>query len=96
MLEEAVATAVAAGPVEVEPGVADLVRALDPATLVRHRLRRPPGHAALTGGAGNGLALPERMAEVNALLDLASPALREARARRRSSTVSPAPLPGST
>ena len=78
VLDDAVATAVAAGPVEVDPGVADLVRALDPATLSDADFDGLLDAAGLTGGAGNGLALPERMAEVNALLDLASPALREA------------------
>ena len=76
--QDAVGTAVAAGPVEVDPGVADLVRALDPATLSDGDFDGLLAAAGLTGGAGDGLALPERMAEVNALLDLASPALREA------------------
>ncbi len=78
VLEDAVSTAMAAGPVEVDPGVADLVRALDPASLSDSDFDGLLAAAGLTGGAGNGLELPERMAEVNALLDLASPALREA------------------
>jgi sphinganine-1-phosphate aldolase len=78
VLDDAVATAVAAGPVEVDPRVADLVRALDPATLSDADFDGLLDAAGLTGGAGNELTLPERMAEVNALLDLASPALREA------------------
>jgi sphinganine-1-phosphate aldolase len=78
VLEDAVETAVATGPVEVDPEVADLVRALDPATLSDADFDGLLDAAGLTGGAGNELTLPERMAEVNALLDLASPALREA------------------
>ena len=33
---------------------------------------------AAVGMGGSGSAMPERMAEINTLLDLASPALREA------------------
>ena len=78
----------AAGPVEVDPGVAELVGALDPATLCDNEFDGLLAAAGLTGGAGDGLALPERMAEVNALLDLASPGLREA-CCSRSWTASP-------
>ncbi len=75
VLREAVATAVHAGPVVVDPGVADFVRALDPAQLGDEEF---DGLLAAAGLAGDGAALPERMAGVNALLDLASPGLREA------------------
>ncbi|WGX98272.1 aminotransferase class V-fold PLP-dependent enzyme [Nocardioides sp. L-11A] len=75
-LGAAVAAARAAGPVPVDPGVAELLRTLDPATL---------GDAEFdlllaAGGLADGgeLGLPERMAPVNALLDVAPPALREA------------------
>ncbi|MGA9749751.1 MAG: aspartate aminotransferase family protein, partial [Nocardioides sp.] len=63
--------------VRVDPGVADFVRALDPAVLSDDDF---DGLLAAAGMAGSGgsLGLPERMAEVNALLDLAAPALREA------------------
>jgi sphinganine-1-phosphate aldolase len=74
-LGEAVAAAVAAGPVAVDPGVAELVAALDPTALGDDEF---DALLAFAGLAGEGVALPERMAPVNALLDLASPATREA------------------
>jgi hypothetical protein len=78
-LHDAVATAVQAGPVVVDPGVADFVRALDPAQLGDEEFDGLLAAAGLGGASGSGgAALPERMAEVNALLDLASPGLREA------------------
>ncbi len=68
-----------AGPVAVDPGVAAYVAALDPATLSDADFDGLLAAAGLVGEATDGaLALPTRMAEVNALLDLASPALREA------------------
>lgn len=73
-LAAAVAVAVDAGPVAVDPGLEDLVRALDPDALTEADF---DGMLAAVGmGAGSGL--PDRMAEVNTLLDLASPGLREA------------------
>jgi glutamate/tyrosine decarboxylase-like PLP-dependent enzyme len=77
VLGDAVAAAVEAGPVRVDPGVADVVRALDPAVLTDADFDGLLAAAGLLG-EGPGLALPERMAEVNALLDLSAPALREA------------------
>jgi glutamate/tyrosine decarboxylase-like PLP-dependent enzyme len=77
-LAAAVRRAQEAGPVAVDPGVADVVRALDPDTLGDEDFDGLLVAAGLAGGPGNGLALPRRMAEVNALLDLASPPLREA------------------
>lgn len=84
VLREAVEAAVQAGPVAVDPAVADLVRALDPAALSNEDFAGLLDAAGLggagSGGTGSGAAggvLPERMAGVNALLDLASPALRE-------------------
>jgi len=66
-----------AGPVVVDPGVAELVRALDPDSLTDEDF---DGLLAAAGMAGEeeGVGLPDSMAEVNALLDVASPALREA------------------
>ena len=78
-LRDSVAAAVAAGPVRVDPDVAAYVEALDPAHLSDadfEGLLAASGLAA--AGADGALVLPERMAEVNALLDLASPAMREA------------------
>ncbi len=74
-LGDAVAVAVESGPVAVAPELEDLVRALDPATLTEQDF---DGLLAGVGMGGSGSAVPERMAEVNALLDLAAPALREA------------------
>jgi len=73
-LKAAVTAAQAAGPIQVAPELAAAAGALDPATL---------DHAAFDGllsiaGLGTGGALPERMAPVNALLDVAPPRLREA------------------
>lgn len=76
-LGEAVTAARSAGPVGLDPGLAGMVGALDPAVLGELEFAGLLQMAGLAGGDG-GLALPERMAPVNALLDLASPALREA------------------
>jgi glutamate/tyrosine decarboxylase-like PLP-dependent enzyme len=76
-LTDSVAAAVAAGPVAVDPGVAAFIETLDPATLSDDDFDGLLAASGLVGG-GEGLALPERMAEVNAMLDLASPAMREA------------------
>ncbi|MGO4256528.1 pyridoxal phosphate-dependent decarboxylase family protein [Marmoricola sp. RAF53] len=79
-LRASVAAAVAAGPVVVDPGVVDFIKALDPAALTDADFDGLLAASGLVGeGDGEGgLALPERMAGVNALLDLASPAMREA------------------
>lgn len=81
-LAGAVDIAVATGPVTVDPGVADFVRALDPAALSDEDFDGLLVAAGLAGGSGDdepaaSVVLPGRMAEVNALLDLAAPALRE-------------------
>ncbi|GAA3686710.1 aminotransferase class V-fold PLP-dependent enzyme [Nocardioides ginsengisoli] len=76
-LGEAVASARAQGPVPVDPGVADLLRTLDPATLGDAEFDLLLAAGGLAGDAGE-LGLPDRMAPVNALLDVAPPALREA------------------
>jgi hypothetical protein len=78
-LTESVAAAVAAGPVGVDPGVAAFIETLDPAALSDDDFDGLLVAAGLIGGSDDGgLALPDRMAEVNAILDLASPAMREA------------------
>lgn len=75
-LAESVDAAVQAGPVHVDPGLADAAAALDPATLDDAAF---DGLLQLAGLAGDeGLALPERMAPVNALLNVAPAPLREA------------------
>lgn len=77
-LTDSVAAAVAAGPVAVDPGIAEFIAALDPAALTDDDFDGLLVAAGLVGGEGAGLDLPDRMAEVNAMLDLASPAMREA------------------
>jgi hypothetical protein len=74
---DAVEAARKAGPVEVDPGVAEIVAALDPATLGDEEFDGLLAAAGLDPSAGSDV-VPERMAEVNALLDLAAPELREA------------------
>ena len=78
-LAASVAAAVAAGPVLVDPGVVAFIAALDPAALSDEDFDGLLAASGLVGeSADGGLALPTRMAEVNAMLDLASPAMREA------------------
>lgn len=73
-LHQSVAAAQTAGPVHVAPELAEAAQAIDPALL---------DDAAFDGllelaGLGTAEALPDRMAPVNALLDIAPPRLREA------------------
>ena len=75
-LTDSVAAAVAAGPVTVDPEVAAFIEALDPAALTDADFDGLLLAAGLAGG--DGIAVPERMAGVNAMLDLASPRMREA------------------
>ena len=76
-LSDAVAAARMAGPVAVDPGLAVLVADIDPAALDDEGFGRLLGAAGLAGADG-ALALPERLAPVNALLDACPPPLREA------------------
>ena len=76
-LRESVDAARAAGPVAIDPGLAGLVGAIDPATLDDQGFAGLLVAAGLAGSDG-ALALPRRMAPVNALLDACPPALREA------------------
>lgn len=80
-LAESVAAAQGAGPVSVDPGVAAYIASLDPAALTDadfDGLLAASGLVAEGEGGSGELALPDRMAQVNAMLDLASPAMREA------------------
>lgn len=76
-LTEATAEAVRRGPVQVDPHLAAAAASLDPAGLDDAAF---DGLLTIAGLAGDGGAVqvPERMAEVNALLDVAPPPLREA------------------
>ena len=78
-LSDAVAAAVAAGPVAVDPDVVAFIGALDPAALTDADFDGLLAASGLVGESASGdLELPTRMAEVNAMLDVASPAMREA------------------
>ncbi|SEC41976.1 Glutamate or tyrosine decarboxylase [Nocardioides exalbidus] len=78
-LGESVVAAQAAGPVAVDAGVVAFIEALDPATLGDDDFDGLLAASGLVGASEQGdLELPTRMAEVNAMLDVASPAMREA------------------
>jgi glutamate/tyrosine decarboxylase-like PLP-dependent enzyme len=77
-LRDSVAAARQAGPVTVDPGVVAFIEALDPTALSDADFDGLLAASGLVGSGEGGLALPERMAEVNALLDVAAPAMREA------------------
>jgi glutamate/tyrosine decarboxylase-like PLP-dependent enzyme len=77
-LTDSVKAAVAAGPVRVDPDVVAFIEALDPAGLTESDFDGLLAASGLVGSSDAGLALPTRMAEVNAMLDAASPAMREA------------------
>jgi glutamate/tyrosine decarboxylase-like PLP-dependent enzyme len=71
-----VAAAVASGPITIDPGTVEFVQALDASALTDADF---DGLLAAVGMAGDGgVGLPDSMAEINALLDLATPELREA------------------
>jgi hypothetical protein len=75
-LRRAVVDAVAAGPVIVDPTIVEFVRSLDAAALSDEDFDGLLAAVGMSGG--DGVGLPESMAEINTLLDLAVPALREA------------------
>ncbi len=78
-LASSLTAAVASGPVAVDPGVRAFIGSLDPATLSEEDFDGLLAASGLVGSSASGeLALPDRMAGVNAMLDLATPALREA------------------
>jgi hypothetical protein len=76
-LRDAVAAARTSGPVPLDPALAGLVGAIDPATLDEAGFAGLLAAAGLAGEDG-ALTLPARMAPVNALLDACPTALREA------------------
>lgn len=76
-LAESVAGAREAGVVRVDPDLAAAAQQIDPETLDEETLDGLLAIAGL-GGEPGSLQVPERMAEVNALLDAAPPRLREA------------------
>lgn len=71
-LAQAVGVARAAGPVRLAPELVAVIEGLDPTVLT------PEQFAGLLAVAGlDGVGVPERMAEINTMLSVASPALRE-------------------
>ena len=72
-LRASVAAARAAGPVVVDEGIAAFLADLDPDSLSEEEFGRLLAAAGMGGGAG----LPDRMAEINAMLAIARPRLRE-------------------
>jgi sphinganine-1-phosphate aldolase len=63
----------------VDAGVVAFIEALDPSALTDDDFDGLLAASGLVGASGDGeLELPTRMAEVNAMLDVASPAMREA------------------
>ncbi|KRF19091.1 pyridoxal-dependent decarboxylase [Nocardioides sp. Soil797] len=84
-LAAAVSAAVEVGPVVVDEEVVAFIAALDPADLTDEDFDGLLAASGLvsevedTADSGSGgLALPERMAQVNAMLDVAAPEMREA------------------
>ncbi|HEY9562293.1 MAG TPA: aminotransferase class V-fold PLP-dependent enzyme, partial [Nocardioides sp.] len=78
-LGSAVSAAVAAGPVRVDAEVVAFIESLDPAALSDDDFDGLLAASGLVGASDDGeLELPSRMAEVNAMLDVASPRMREA------------------
>ena len=67
----------AAGPVAVDPALAEMLTALDPSALDDATFAELLAAAGLAG-EGGAIALPERMAGVNALLDACPAPVREA------------------
>ncbi|MFC6714490.1 pyridoxal phosphate-dependent decarboxylase family protein [Branchiibius cervicis] len=76
-LSGSVSAAVAVGPIQVDPGLRDAAAAIDPATLDDATFDALLQIAGLAEADGQ-VAAPPRMAAVNALLDIAPPAVREA------------------
>ncbi len=76
-LAESVAEAAERGPIQIDPFLAEAAAAIDPQTLDDDAF---DGLLALAGLAGTDgqVAVPERLGQVNALLDVAPPAVREA------------------
>jgi len=78
-LASSVAAAQESGPIVVDPGIAAYIESLDPSSLTDDDFDGLLAASGLVGeGSGGELELPKRLAEVNAMLDLASPAMREA------------------
>ncbi len=78
-LGEAVQTAVTSGPVQIDDGIREFVAALDPTSLSDADFDGLLAAVGMAGADADGsVGVPESMAEINALLNIAEPALREA------------------
>jgi hypothetical protein len=78
-LRDSVTAAQQAGPVAVDPDVVAFIEALDPTALTDDDFDGLLAASGLVAASDDGgLALPDRLADVNALLNLAAPAMREA------------------
>ncbi len=78
-LASAVTSARESGPLRVDPAIVEFVQALDPGALTDADFDGLLAAVGMAGGDGSGaVGMPEEMAEINTLLDLATPALREA------------------
>ena len=77
-LGSATKEAAAQGPIAIDPDIVEFVQALDAATLSDEDFDGLLAAVGMAGGDGPGVGLPDSMAEINALLDLAAPSLREA------------------
>lgn len=77
-LEESVAAAVEAGPVIVDPAVVDVVDSLNPRAMDAAEFDAVLIAAGLAEGPEARVVMPERMAQIHAVLDRASPVVREA------------------
>jgi len=78
-LRDSVTAAQQAGPVAVDPDVVAFIEALDPTALTDDDFDGLLAASGLVSASDDGgLALPDRLADVNALLNLAAPAMREA------------------
>lgn len=78
-LGEAVQTAVTSGPVQIDDGIRQFVASLDPSALSDEDFDGLLAAVGMAGASADGsVGVPDSMAEINALLNIAEPALREA------------------
>ena len=75
-LRDSVRAAQAAGPVQVDPGIAGLLASLDPSTLDEATFGSLLAAAGLAGDETGAVRMPRRMAPIHALLAACPPSLR--------------------
>ena len=77
-LGQSVQTAVTSGPVVIDEGIREFVASLDPSALSDADFDGLLAAVGMGGAAADGsVGVPDSMAEINALLDIAEPRLRE-------------------